>query len=93
MKLDEKWVLNVKFDNNKVKWDDESGSDDDLEETSRIITTESLGHMYCILPKYHCGLTWNVSIHSLIGTTFMQAKHSISTIYHVRDWQINKILA
>ena len=28
---DEEWVLNVNFDNNKVKWDDESGSEDDID--------------------------------------------------------------
>ena len=28
---DEEWVPNVDFDSNKVKWDDESGSDDDIE--------------------------------------------------------------
>ena len=28
---DEKWVPNLKFDSNKVKWNDESGSEDDIE--------------------------------------------------------------
>jgi hypothetical protein len=34
MKLDEKWFPNVKFDSNKVKWDNESGSDDEYDEYS-----------------------------------------------------------
>ena len=29
--LDEEWVPNLKFDSNKVKWNDESGSEDDIE--------------------------------------------------------------
>jgi hypothetical protein len=28
---DEEWVPNVEFDSNKVKWNDESGSEDDIE--------------------------------------------------------------
>ena len=28
---DEEWVPNVKFDSNKVKWDDESGLEDDID--------------------------------------------------------------
>ena len=28
---DEEWVPNVNFDSNKVKWDDESGSEDDID--------------------------------------------------------------
>ena len=28
---DEEWVPNLKFDSNKVKWNDELGSEDDIE--------------------------------------------------------------